>query len=88
MVFNNDRQYYSTLQNSVDILCSFSNPIKHSIYNKKSNTLINEIQATMWQLFLKLVHIFQKISIPVPQLPPLSHYSTCSNRCQVSELGF
>ena len=34
MVFNNDCQYYSTLQNLVDML-SFSDLIKNSIHNNK-----------------------------------------------------
>ena len=108
MVFNNDCQYYSTLQNSIDML-SFSNPNKTSIqYNtiflvtlfrykgeeKKKTMRIRETIENEFiiiksnTLITVLVHIFQKISTPVPQIQPFSHYSTCSNRCQVSELRF
>ena len=71
MVFNNDCQYYSTLQNLVDML-SFSDLIKNSIHNNKKQRVNYQIQPNMWFFYSK-VHKFQKISIPVPQLQPFSH---------------
>ena len=46
MVFNNDCQYYSTLQNLVDML-SFSDLIKTSIHNNKKQHVNYQIQPNM-----------------------------------------
>ena len=68
MVFNNDCRYYSTLQNSVDIL-SFSNLIQNSIHNHKKQHVTGtyqNINTSNHVVLLQLVHIIPENIHTIP----------------------